>query len=207
MGQTTDTLPEHYEDLLRAFLSGPSGVAGNGTEAWLYAVDPDAKRGTAASNASRVLRKEAVRKRMHALRLEAAGDVDMTGLRDWMELAPDAQDTLHRAATGQLPDTWTDEQIRSAVKAAQTILDRAIGPIAQRLDVRSQSAIVVKTLGPGEYDSEPSRNGAHSIEAHENRRLTGGVPTSGSGRAVEVVEKGGEGGSDEAIPDSQGPHP
>ena len=74
-------------------------------------------------------------------------------LRPWMELAPDAQETLRAAGAGELvfPDAdpkLQPELIRSAVRAATEILDRALGTTKHMHDHRVQGGIIVAVAGP-----------------------------------------------------------
>ena len=80
-------------------------------------------------------------------------------LRDWVELAPEAQETLRRAAAGELrfegaSDRVEPELIRSAVRAASEILDRALGTVKQMHEHRVQGGIVVAVAGPPQIAPE-----------------------------------------------------
>jgi len=91
---------------------------------------------------------------MVELRAEAIGAADPDKLQrlvDWVELAPEAQQTLLRAATGSLPGTWSDEDKRQAVRAAERILDRAIGKVADTVNLGAAGglAAAVLALPPG----------------------------------------------------------
>lgn len=84
---------------------------------------------------------------MRELRNEAA-EAAKARLKSWWELAPGAQDTLERAANGELPSDWSDEQIRSAVKASVHIMDRCLGTVKQMHEHHvAQQAIVVHVAG------------------------------------------------------------
>ncbi len=70
-----------------------------------------------------------------------------------MELAPDAQETLRAVTAGELRFLEADpkvepELIRSAVKGATEILDRALGTTKQMHDHRVQGGIIVAVAGP-----------------------------------------------------------
>jgi hypothetical protein len=80
-------------------------------------------------------------------------------LRNWMELAPDAQETLRAASAGELVFDKADsklrpELIRSAVKSAIEILDRALGTTKQMHEHRIQGGIVVAVAGPPQVAPE-----------------------------------------------------
>ncbi len=80
-------------------------------------------------------------------------------LRNWMELAPDAQETLRAAAAGELvfdqadPKLWP-EMLRSAVRAATEILDRALGTTKQMHEHKLHGGIVVRVAGPPQVAPE-----------------------------------------------------
>ncbi len=70
-----------------------------------------------------------------------------------MELAPDAQETLRAVTAGELrfdkaSERVEPELIRSAVKGAIEILDRALGTVKQMHDHRVGGGIVVAIAGP-----------------------------------------------------------
>ena len=94
---------------------------------------------------------------MRELRAEAER-ASKDKLRSWMSLAPDAQRTLHLAAQGKLTfEGVTDpreraEVLRSAVRASQEILDRALGTTKQMHEHQvTGQAVVVHVAGPGEH--------------------------------------------------------
>ena len=88
---------------------------------------------------------------MAALR-EAAADSASERLRAWMELAPDAQETLRKAAAGKLrfeaSDKVEPELVRSAVRAAIEILDRALGTTKHMHEHKLHGGIIVAVAGP-----------------------------------------------------------
>ena len=74
-------------------------------------------------------------------------------LRNWMELAPDAQETLRKAAGGELVFPKADaklqpEMLRSAVKSAIEILDRALGTTKHMHEHKLHGGIIVAIAGP-----------------------------------------------------------
>jgi hypothetical protein len=77
-------------------------------------------------------------------------------VRPWIELAVGAQETLCRVLTGDLrfPDAdprLEPEMIRSAIRASQEVLDRALGTSKQMHEHHvGGQAIVVHVAGPGE---------------------------------------------------------
>ena len=83
-------------------------------------------------------------------------------LRNWMELAPQAQECLRDAITGRLAFPEADpkvepEKIRSAVRAAIEVLDRALGTTKQMHEHRVGGGIIVAVAGPPQValDLEP----------------------------------------------------
>ena len=85
-------------------------------------------------------------------------------LRNWMELAPDAQDTLRLAAAGQLrfegaSDRVEPELLRSAVKSAIEVLDRALGTTKQMHEHKVQGGIIVAVAGPPQVAPAKLENG------------------------------------------------
>ncbi len=158
-------LPDTHERMARLYLGGPDGVVGNATEAYARAFPCDGlERVTVQQRGNRVIRSKRLRVRLAELRAEtlAQASPEIVGrLREWVELAPDAQQTLHRAATGSLPAGWSDEDKRQAVRAAERILDRAIGKVADtiHLGVGGHLAAAVLALPPGyrPHGTEPAQ--------------------------------------------------
>jgi hypothetical protein len=98
------------------------------------------------ANASRMLRHEGVAARLRELRDESAAEARARA-RDWWELFPEAQETLYRAAIGEL-DFGDPEKLRSAVKAAQEIVGRCEGTVVQQHKMQSAHAgIIVQVAG------------------------------------------------------------
>jgi hypothetical protein len=86
---------------------------------------------------------------------EEAAEAAKARLKSWWELAPNAQETLNKAMTGDLrfPEAGPKlepEMIRSAIRAAQEVLDRALGTPKQMHDHQVQGqSVVVHVAGPG----------------------------------------------------------
>ena len=134
------------------YVAGPDDIRGNGTRAYLEAYPTCHSRQAAAECASRLLRHAKIRAYMAELREIVAAECTAR-LRSWMELAPDAQDTLRAAAAGELVFDNADpklrpELIRSAVKSAIEILDRALGTTKQMHEHKIQGGIIVAVAGP-----------------------------------------------------------
>ena len=140
------------------YVAGPDGMRGNGTRAYLE-THPDCRsRQAAGVGATRLLKRARVRARMKELRDEAAAAA-RARLRNWMELAPEAQETLRKAAAGKLRfldagDRVEPELVRSAVRAAMEILDRALGTTKQMHDHRVGGGIIVAVAGPPQVAPE-----------------------------------------------------
>ncbi len=140
------------------YVAGPDGLRGNGTRAYLEAYPGCSSVQAAGVGATRLLKRDRVRVRMKELRDEAAAAA-RARLRNWMELAPDAQETLRRASAGELVFPQADpklrpELLRSAVRAASEILDRALGTVKQMHEHRIQGGIVVAVAGPPQIAPE-----------------------------------------------------
>ncbi len=133
------------------YVAGPDGTRGNGTRAYLEAYPGCGSEGAAAVGASRLLKRAKIRARMKELREQASAEA-RARLRDWWELAPDAQETLRKAAAGELrfPEAGRvePEMLRSAVRSATEILDRALGTTKQMHEHRVQGGIIVAVAGP-----------------------------------------------------------
>ncbi len=76
-------------------------------------------------------------------------------LRDWMSLAPEAEETLRAAAGGELRFQSVGarerpEMLRSAVKSAIEVLDRALGTTKQMHEHKAQGGIIVAVAGPSQ---------------------------------------------------------
>ena len=148
------------------YIGGPADVRGNATQSYLAAYPSCYSIDSAAQSGSRLLRHDKVRARMRELRKITTAEC-IARLRPWMELAPDAQETLRAAGAGELvfPDAdpkLQPELIRSAVRAASEILDRALGTTKQMHDHRVGGGIVVAIAGPPQVAPElESGNGSN----------------------------------------------
>ena len=84
-------------------------------------------------------------------------------LRNWMELAPDAQETLRAAAAGTLDfkgdPKLQPEKLRSAVRAATEILDRALGTTKHMHEHKLHGGIIVAVAGPPQVAPAEMENG------------------------------------------------
>ncbi len=139
------------------YVAGPDDIRGNGTRAYLAAYPTCHSESAAKTSASRLLRRDNVRARMAQLREMAAAECTAR-LRSWMELAPDAQETLRAAAAGELDfkgdPKLQPEKLRSAVRAATEILDRALGTTKQMHEHKIQGGIIVAVAGPPQIAPE-----------------------------------------------------
>lgn len=159
--ETIDLTPRQ-EEFARLYYAGPDELRGNGTRCYLEAYETNNEQ-TAATEASRLLKRPKVRARIAELRSQAA-EAAKNRARDWWELYPKAQRTLEKAAAGDLPGD--DQDKRSAVEAAKEIVARCLGSVKiQHEHSLSGQAIVAHVAG------EP----AEPIEAGEEGRE---VPTS-----------------------------
>lgn len=133
------------------YIAGPDDLRGNGTRCYQVAYPTAHSKRAACESASRLLRRPQVRAYIAQLREMVAAECTAK-LRNWMELAPDAQETLRKAGAGLLrfPEAGRvePELIRSAVRAASEILDRALGTTKQMHEHRVQGGIVVAVAGP-----------------------------------------------------------
>jgi len=134
------------------YVAGPDGIRANGTRAYLEAYPSCRSEQAAGVGACRLLKRARIRARMKELRAEASAEA-RARLRDWYVLAPEAQETLRKAAAGELRFAEADQRvepelIRSAVRAAMEILDRALGTTKQMHEHRVQGGIVVAVAGP-----------------------------------------------------------
>ena len=174
-----NTLTPGEESFCLAYVAGPNGTQGNGTLSYLHAFPATSSKHVAGSCASRLLKRDRVQARIRELRQEAAQSV-RDRLRSWWELAPDAQATLELAAAGQLPSSWSDERIRSAVKSAQYIIDRCEGRPELRGSVTHSGGFAVLVAGPAELRGQVERAGdldpapGRQVEQYQPRQL----PTS-----------------------------
>jgi hypothetical protein len=135
-----------------AYVAGADGMQGNATLSYLQAYPTCTSKTVAGSCGSRLLKRGRVQARVVELRTEAAEAV-RDRLRSWWELAPAAQATLERAAAGILGSSgigWSDERIRSAVKAATYIIDRCEGRPELRGSLSVTGGFSVLVAGPAE---------------------------------------------------------
>lgn len=129
MGRARALTPQ-AEQFIILYVAGPDDVRGNGTRSYLKAYPNTTNEKVAGASASRLLKRESVRARIKELR-DDAEEESRARLRSWMALAPEAQGVLEQAMRGEWPKGWSDEAIRSALKAAQETLDRALGNVKQ----------------------------------------------------------------------------
>jgi phage terminase small subunit len=134
------------------YIAGPEDVRGNATRSYLAAYPSCFSIDSAAQSGSRLLRLDKVRAYMAELREIAAAECTAR-LRPWMELAPEAQETLRAAGAGELVfpkanEKLQPEMLRSAVKSAIEILDRALGTTKHMHEHKLQGGIVVRVAGP-----------------------------------------------------------
>ena len=140
------------------YVAGPDGLRGNGTRAYLEAYPSCTSEQAAAANACRLLKRDRVRARMRELREQASADA-RARFRDWWELAPAAQETIRLTAAGlfdPMPDAphgVRAEAIRSGVRSAQEVLNRAEGTPQQLHELRIETGITVAIAGPALNDS------------------------------------------------------
>ncbi len=145
------------------YIAGPDDLRGRAGRCYRVAYPGCSSDRSAAPSASRLLRLASVRAYMAQLREIAAAD-SKARLRNWMELAPDAQDTLRKAYSGELVFPKADpklqpEMIRSAVKAAIEVLDRALGTTKHMHEHKLHGGIVVAIAGPPQVAPAELENG------------------------------------------------
>ncbi len=145
--QLREAITPKMQRAVELYVSGPPACLGSKVNAYSAAYDWNGSRRGAQVKASALYARPDVDAYVRALR--AAGTAGAAGqLREWSELAPDAQETLHKAATGDLPRGLSDEAVRSAVRAASYIIDRAFGTPSQQIELRQTGGIVVHVAGP-----------------------------------------------------------
>ncbi len=152
---------------MELYIAGPADVRGNATQSYLAAYPSCYSIESAAQSGSRLLKLDKVRARVRELREITAAEC-IARLRPWMELAPDAQETLRAAGAGELvfPDAdpkLRPELIRSAVKSAIEILDRALGTTKHMHDHRVQGGIIVAVAGPPQIAPELENGSGPSL--------------------------------------------
>lgn len=109
-----------WEKFCRLFVAGDEDVVGNAKRSYIEA-GYKARGHAAESAASRLLRKDEVRRRIDELR-EVALDAARARLREWGELAPEAQATIAEI----MREGERGDGVR--LRAARTIIERAEGP-------------------------------------------------------------------------------
>lgn len=164
-----DMTPEQ-EQFCRYYVHGDPDaertIQGNASRSYYRAYD--CKLTTARSAAFRLLKRERVRTRIAELREEARSVLDEV-MPDWRDEVASAMRTLRWARTGKWPDRFAgdDQAKRSAVKAAEQTLDRALGSVKQMHEVNvNQRSILVQVAGPAHQPQEE--------DAKEGRQLDGG---------------------------------
>ena len=208
-------LTEKQARAAEMYVAGPPSVLGSKVEAYVSAYDWNGGRAGARSKASGLFARVEVREYVRALR--AAGTAASVGkLRDWAELAADAQETLHAAATGKLPKGLSDEAVRSAVRAASYIVDRAFGTPSQQIELRQTGGIVVHVAGPATLGRMIESNALEADQVRPPAAIGPGLAELDSGQHEELTAPGAGGadggaaraGASEygASPDSEGPH-
>ena len=153
-------LSRKADAFLTDYLAGPESIAGNGVRCYLKHYhnsqhEPTSTRlyKAARGNAARLLATDSVRARMRDLRAEAEQQVK-DRLRSWWQLVPGAMLTLELAVAGELTGSSPDEkveaeQIRQRVKAAELVLNRAMGTVEQADRGESAPSVVVMVAAPG----------------------------------------------------------
>ncbi len=140
------------------YVAGPDGLRGNGTRSYLEAYASCRSEQAAGVGACRLLKRARIRARMRELREQASAEA-RARLRDWWELAPAAQETIRLTAAGlfdPMPDAphgVRAEAIRSGVRSAQEVLNRAEGTPQQLHELRIEAGITVAIAGPALNDS------------------------------------------------------
>lgn len=170
MTKPTDLTPQQ-EEFARLYYAGPEELRGNATRCYLevyYGGHEGVESGqsiyrTASANASHLLHRDKVLARIAEIRDEAAGRAKARA-RSWWEMYPDAQRTLWAAITGRWGDldtgpnhVWDDEAKRSAVKAAQEVVERCEGTAKQVHEHRVRGGILVQVAGPSHEDLAAAR--------------------------------------------------
>ncbi len=152
--RTRRPLSSQQARFAKLYVAGPDDMRGNGTRAYLAAYPTCHSENAAKTSASRLLRCDNVRVRLRELREIAAAECTAR-LRNWMELAPYAQETLRAAAAGELVFDQADpklapELLRLAVRSASEILDRALGTVKQMHENKVHGGIIVAVAGPSQ---------------------------------------------------------
>ena len=203
--QLRDQLTPKQARAAELYVAGPPDCVGSKVGAYVRAYNWAGSRRGAQVKASGLFAREDVAAYVRALRAAGTGAAVDT-LRDWSELAVDAQETIHRAATGSLPAGLSDEQVRSALRAAQYIVDRAYGTPSQQIELRSTGGITVEVAGPAtlgrvvEVASSAARGAAAMLSAgaEPGAELVQGEPAGELETADghELEPGGADGGAD-----------
>lgn len=186
-------LDDTTETFLQLYLAGPDGTVGNATEAYMQASAGTLSRPAAATRASRALARGSVRTRMGELRDLAQG-LKIARLREWVSMAPAAQHQLYLISEGKTPADWTDEQVRSALKACAIILDRAIGTVKQQVEHSGGVALVAQVL------HVPGSIVAAHLEASNSKPPVPSVSEAALGRLLNPGDEPAEEAGAEASP-------
>lgn len=160
-------LNPRQEEFARLYYAGPEHLRGNGRRCYMEAYDQDDPE-CADAAASRLLGRDKVRARIRELRDQAAQEAKARA-RDWWEIYPEAQETLRKAACGEL-DFDHPEQLRTAVKAAQEVVSRCEGTVKQvhEHSVQQESIVVHVAGAPVENPEE-----VYGQDGYQTRRLEG----------------------------------
>lgn len=117
-------------EFVRLYLTGPDGVRGVGKAS---AIAAGYKENSAHVLASRILARDDVRMLVREFH-RIADAVAINKLKDWKEVAVDAQDIVIGICDGSVS---SDEPFELSVRlqAAKEILDRAFGKVTKRMEV------------------------------------------------------------------------
>ncbi len=126
-------LNSRQEAFVRLYMAGEDGVRGNVTRAATVAGYSER---TAASQGQRLLKHAKVATLIAHLRATALEESGAK-LRDWMLLVPEAQETLLDVMRLRVPSKLAD----SARKAANDVLDRALGKVPTRMQITGELTI------------------------------------------------------------------
>ncbi len=164
-----DSLNPRQEKFARLYYAGPDHLRGNGTRCYLEAYETE-NEDSAAVGASRLLGNDKVRARIEEIREEVAEEAKARA-RDWWELYPDAQRTLHQVARGEF-EYEEPEELRSAVKASQEIVARCEGTPKQKHEHQiQQEPIIAYVAGPPHSPEHVPPEGSDRRRAIEARSL------------------------------------
>lgn len=138
-------LNQRQLDFVRHYVAGADGVVGNATrsaEAAGYAPK------NAALTGHRLLRNAKIAVAVDQLRAKAQNQT-VAKLRDWNEMVPDAQRVIEVVMLGGAPVKKAD----AMRKAANDILDRALGKVPTRMQVSGE--LTIDTLLKETDDDRP----------------------------------------------------